>query len=689
MQTVRIQRVDTAPIIDGALSDEIWQQVEWYGDFRVVDTPEKSADPPTSFTTVHDGTTLFIAIRADEPQLADVKLETDAALFGSVVDDRLEIFIDTTGQGNQYLQLFVNSAGLSSRRLGDIRNEAFRLDLAVGSNQSGWTMAAAIPLADLPLQPQSSTWRFNLVRFRCLGGAQPSLVVSSFMPLKGHHVQFHGYPFAQVEGLDLAPYLWDVTTQGTPKLQKTDDGFAYAQRLKIANMASQARHTEIRCALETAGRAAGEVILSDRFEPFEERTELVETHLADEDFGNLIVVMSDPVTSRESFSRRICHRASADPSWRPHFIRQGDGEGGYINQPAAIRFVPRYDGEIVSPYGLAPMDNGEIAMIGASVIGAGAGGSEHPVIAFSPDGGASWSEYLEIKGARGRPMMLAYLGNGKLTFSEADIVGDKYRYFSCDYGRTWPEKVLLQPLDDGEPFETEGNPLVDRDASGTAVRIAETGYSRWADNPSREYIRWSSDGGRTWDNEMMPDAWRWAVEYQGKTHIRSCWEGGLVRAANGWIVASLRTDHPPRYRGTAQANDSNNGIAVSISKDDGATWTPLPDRILFEGGRHHQHLVLLANGDIVMTYIERTDMRDGEFASYRRGCEAIVSHDNGLTWDLDRVYILDEWAYYDGANWCTAKCGHKCSAVLNDGHILTAYTNWLAGSVIIRWRPEA
>ena len=71
------------------------------------------------------------------------------------------------------------------------------------------------------------------------------------------------------------------------------------------------------------------------------------------------------------------------------------------------------------------------------------------------------------------------------------------------------------------------------------------------------------------------------------------------------------------------------------------------------------------------------------------GCEAIVSHDNGLTWDLDRVYILDEWAYYDGANWCSAKCGHKCSAVLNDGHILTAYTNWLAGSVIIRWRPEA
>ncbi len=31
----------------------------------------------------------------------------------------------------------------------------------------------------------------------------------------------------------------------------------------------------------------------------------------------------------------------------------------------------------------------------------------------------------------------------------------------------------------------------------------------------------------------------------------------------------------------------------------------------------------------------------------------------------------------------------KIIPVLDDGHILTAYTNWLAGSVIIRWRPEA
>jgi len=35
-------------------------------------------------------------------------------------------------------------------------------------------------------------------------------------------------------------------------------------------------------------------------------------------------------------------------------------------------------------------------------------------------------------------------------------------------------------------------------------------------------------------------------------------------------------------------------------------------------------------------------VKGGRSVSYRKGCEAIISHDNGLTWDLSRKYILDE-----------------------------------------------
>ena len=40
--------------------------------------------------------------------------------------------------------------------------------------------------------------------------------------------------------------------------------------------------------------------------------------------------------------------------------------------------------------------------------------------------------------------------------------------------------------------------------------------------------------------------------------------------------------------------------------------------------------------------VVRHDLQNGQRVSYRKGCEAIISHDNGLTWDLSRKYILDE-----------------------------------------------
>jgi hypothetical protein len=282
-------------------------------------------------------------------------------------------------------------------------------------------------------------------------------------------------------------------------------------------------------------------------------------------------------------------------------------------------------------------------------------------------------------------MMLAYLGNGRLTF-----VTDQ-RYFSRDFGRTWPDVIDRQPTSSGAAFEGEGNPLIDRDARNIVIRMAEIGwhYEPGQSHPTgaaTDVFRWSRDGGRTWDKEVAPKEWFFKVEHAGKTYLRGCSEGALVRAANGWIVAALRTDMPPRYFG-APNDDSLEGTGVSISKDDGRTWSPL--NILYDAGRHHAHLLRLANGDIVMTLIVRDDVQDGKLASHRRGCEAIVSHDNGLTWDLTRKYILDAFDYYDKDKWYDGKCGHLSSVLLSDGFVLTAYCNYLTKAAnLIRWKPQ-
>ena len=90
-----------------------------------------------------------------------------------------------------------------------------------------------------------------------------------------------------------------------------------------------------------------------------------------------------------------------------------------------------------------------------------------------------------------------------------------------------------------------------------------------------------------------------------------------------------------------------------------------------------------------MTYIVRQDIRDGRLASFRRGCEAVVSRDNGLNWDLAHKYVLDSFEFSDGVPYALA-CGHLYSVLLDDGYIITAYGNYVCkGACLIKWKVSS
>ena len=128
------------------------------------------------------------------------------------------------------------------------------------------------------------------------------------------------------------------------------------------------------------------------------------------------------------------------------------------------------------------------------------------------------------------------------------------------------------------------------------------------------------------------------------------------------------------------------GTGISISKDNGQTWSPI--KVLFPAGRMHGHLLKMPAGNLVLTVTVRHDIENGELASYRRGCEAIVSHDNGQSWELEDKYILDEWEFYDSLNPAIGQCGHLYATALDDGSILTVHNNYLTmGMTLIHWRP--
>ncbi|NUQ64277.1 MAG: hypothetical protein HUU20_17545 [Pirellulales bacterium] len=378
-------------------------------------------------------------------------------------------------------------------------------------------------------------------------------------------------------------------------------------------------------------------------------------------------------------------------------MRQQDGSGAWVAQPALRQVLKHPDSEFTMPFGLAQMDNGEIALVVSREKTTPAGRIFEPNITFSSDGGATWSPLKAVPGTKGRPQFLLWLGGGRLSFITETFDGGKpQRIFSSDYGRTWNESIDQPPTKDGHGFGIEGNGWVDRDASGAAKAILEIGYYLEAgkSHPTGDFtgvFRRSLDDGKTWIDEVSPPQWKFTVEHNGKKWLRGVSEGSVVRAANGDLVAALRTDMPPKYF-DGPNDDSLEGTAISISKDDGKTWSEL--QFLFEAGRHHANLQRMPGGDLVCTLIVRDDIQagklaDGPLTSRRRGCDAMVSKDHGRTWNLDRRYELDgfEFLRADGY-WVDGVCGHVAAVVLNDGHALSVYGNYPVGAVLIKWKPD-
>jgi len=366
--------------------------------------------------------------------------------------------------------------------------------------------------------------------------------------------------------------------------------------------------------------------------------------------------------------------------WKDTLIRKGDGKGGYVSHPAQTLMLGATKGKYIMPFGIHEMDNGEI-IIGASW---NEGTMEIPVISISKDGGKTFSDWQTVPNTFDRPMMFTYAGKGELFFATRG-----FHHYSHDYGRTWPDKLPVTASPNGGMFWAEGNMLVDLGPDGSAKRIAATGGNLGGKPIFQEaffnYLRWSDDGGKTWNNQTRPAEWIYQDTFEGKTYERSVSEGGLVRADNGDIVIALRTDIPRSFLSQPH-NDSLEGIAISISKDEGKTWSPL--NTLYDAGRHHCCLAKRPNGDLVMTYVVRTNIKNGKFANQRRGMEALVSKDHGKTWNLDEVYILDEFKYINPNQWFDGKAGHVAVAALKDGSIISIYGNYLAKSaVLVRWKP--
>ena len=116
------------------------------------------------------------------------------------------------------------------------------------------------------------------------------------------------------------------------------------------------------------------------------------------------------------------------------------------------------------------------------------------------------------------------------------------------------------------------------------------------------------------------------------------------------------------------------GFGVSISKDNGQTWSKYTDNMIYGWGRHHSSMVVLPNGVIVMTYLVRVGYIDSPDGFPQFGIEAIVSHDHGVSWDLDHRYLLHVWSgKRKGESYWWPRSQATASTRSRDGSITSAF----------------
>ncbi len=287
-----------------------------------------------------------------------------------------------------------------------------------------------------------------------------------------------------------------------------------------------------------------------------------------------------------------------------------------------------------------------------------------PMILFSDDHGDTWGEPSPVSPdpqanqAAGLGTSLTYLGAGQLLLNASG------RWFSSDYGETWEGPLPIPPASNGQPWHTWDPCLVDRDPqTGEVTRLAETGYNWETGEPGsqagyqRAFIRFSADGGRTWSEDIPVLGW----------HAVS--EVALVRASNGDTVAACRTDMARQYMDNI---DHYEGLGTCVSEDDCMTWSPV-DR-LYDYGRHHPSLVLMADGSILMTYVVRAGYPRNAEGFVQFGIEAVISRDNGRSWDLPHRLVLAHWpGHLKGRNEWWPSSQATSTVLLPDGSLLTAF----------------
>ena len=169
-RSVNALRVYDAPVIDGHLSEDAWQQAQPATDFfRAEQNRGIPARRRTEPRVLFDDQTIYIGFHCWEPGMTELR-ETLTRRDSRVwADDAVEFVIDTYHDRRNAYIFGVNTLGTQMDQR--VSNEsAFTLSwdaswqAQVQKHADHWTVEFALPLAELQYDPETTTWGINFWR---------------------------------------------------------------------------------------------------------------------------------------------------------------------------------------------------------------------------------------------------------------------------------------------------------------------------------------------------------------------------------------------------------------------------------------------------------------------------------------------------------------------------------------------
>jgi hypothetical protein len=219
-KSLRAIRVNTAPVLDGVLDDEVWQQAEKITDFHQI-RPGDHSEPSeiTELYVVHTEDALYVASRMYDSEPENISAPTIRHGQGFPGDDRLVIILDPFNQGRAGYRFETNLNGVRHDSL-YVNPTRFTLDwntiwaTATRVDGNSWVAEVEIPFKSLPFDPNIDTWGFNFgrgIRRRNEEMAWVSLDRTFNPSIMGEMTGMEG--MNQGVGLDIVPSLATIRTR--------------------------------------------------------------------------------------------------------------------------------------------------------------------------------------------------------------------------------------------------------------------------------------------------------------------------------------------------------------------------------------------------------------------------------------------------------------------------------------------